>query len=524
VNARLALPRALGALALIALAGACAPRPTAPLAPRPVPYVPVSPALPPIPEVEAPLAIRVVHPTPGTPKPRVDSTFVFGSVGTGGAALSINGTPVPVAPNGAFLAYLPVPENGVYELTAAKGGQQATATAAYRAPAAAPPPAAAAAPAVPEGVFAAPRAGVVTGGADTLATGSDAVYARPTPTGTYRWFLPRGARLRVLERRGEQYRVALDTTSAWIPASAVTLADTAPAAPTAPTGSARLRRTGGTPELVVPARGAPFLVEVGDSALTLTVYGAAPRGTPAALPASDPYVRAVAVDTAGGAHRYRLSLARGLWGYKAWYDPDGMLVLRLRPPPAIDPAQPLRGRRIVIDPGHPPGGATGPTGLTEAEANLAISLRLANLLRARGAEVIMTRTENVAVGLSERTRMAVERDAELLVSVHNNAFGEGANPFRQHHTTTYYFQPFSAGLASALNQEIVAVTRLPNHRAQQGNLALVRPTWMPSALTESLFMMIPEQEAALRNPEFLDRLADAHARGIEEFFRSRAAR
>jgi N-acetylmuramoyl-L-alanine amidase len=138
VNVRHSLPRALGALVLAALA-ACAPRATTP-ALRPVAYVPVSPALPPIPEVEAPLAIRVVHPTPGTPKPRVDSTFVFGTVGTGGAALRINGAPVPVAPNGAFLAYLAVPENGVYELTAAKGRQQATATAAYRAPS---PPAAA---------------------------------------------------------------------------------------------------------------------------------------------------------------------------------------------------------------------------------------------------------------------------------------------------------------------------------------------------------------------------------------------
>jgi N-acetylmuramoyl-L-alanine amidase len=45
---------------------------------------------------------------------------------------------------------------------------------------------------------------------------------------------------------------------------------------------------------------------------------------------------------------------------------------------------------------------------------------------------------------------------------------------------------------------------------------------MPTALTESLFMPIPEQEAALRNPEFVERLADAHVRGIEAFLRERA--
>jgi N-acetylmuramoyl-L-alanine amidase len=50
-----------------------------------------------------------------------------------------------------------------------------------------------------------------------------------------------------------------------------------------------------------------------------------------------------------------------------------------------------------------------------------------------------------------------------------------------------------------------------------GNLALVRPTWMPSVLTESLFMALPDQEAALRHPGFVRNLAEAHARGIERF-------
>jgi N-acetylmuramoyl-L-alanine amidase len=40
---------------------------------------------------------------------------------------------------------------------------------------------------------------------------------------------------------------------------------------------------------------------------------------------------------------------------------------------------------------------------------------------------------------------------------------------------------------------------------------------MPAVLTESLYLMFPQQEAALRDPAFLDRLAGAHIRGIERF-------
>ena len=71
-------------------------------------------------------------------------------------------------------------------------------------------------------------------------------------------------------------------------------------------------------------------------------------------------------------------------------------------------------------------------------------------------------------------------------------------------------------------KRIAETTGIPDRGAKWGNLALVRPTWMPSVLTESLFRPIPEQEAALRDPAFLDRLADAHVRGIEDFLRVRA--
>jgi hypothetical protein len=247
-------------------------------------YVPVSPALPAIPAADGPLDIRVVHPTPGTTRPQVDSTFIFGSVGSGRAALSINGVPVPVAPNGAFLAFLAVPQDGVWSLEASRGTQRVTAQRAY-----ASPPAAAAAPAtpaadvVPVGVFERPRAGTVTGGADTLATGSDAIPGRPTPSGSYDWFFPRGTRLSVVERRGQQYRVSLGGgTDAWVAMDAVTLGTAEPPAPATVAAPVFRAAAGGHTEMVVRgARGAPFRVEAADRALRLTVHGvqggAAPR-------------------------------------------------------------------------------------------------------------------------------------------------------------------------------------------------------------------------------------------------------
>jgi N-acetylmuramoyl-L-alanine amidase len=525
-------PTARTALLGCAALAACAPATSPPPGPEPAPplvYRPVSPALPPIPAVDGPLAIRVVHPAPGSPRPAVDSTFVYGSVGTGRAGLEINGTPVPVAPNGAFLAYLPLPADGTWRLRATAAGREDRAEVAYRSG-----PAAAAAPGAvpPPATYSPARLGTVTAGTDTLATGSDAIPARPTPTGTYRWFFPRGTRLAVEERRGGQYRVRLGAqTEAWLDAAAVELAEGASPPPEGAIGEVTVRRTGDAYELRAPAEFRPFLVEPADSAVTVTVYrtgGAA--GTLDVTGARDGFVTGGSAGPLGTATRYVVRTGHPAWGYRAWYEADGTLVVRLRRPPPLDAADPLRGRRIVVDPGHPPAGATGPTGLHEAEANLAIGLRLAERLRARGAEVILTRTgpdplvsaTSSAVELRARADLAVRADADLMVSIHNNAFGDGANPWRAHGTSVYWFHPFAAPLARALQREILRETGIRDIGALQGNLAMARPTWVPSVLTESLFMPIPEQEAALRDPAFLDRLAEAHVRGIEAFLRERA--
>src|SRR5688572_12557793 len=86
-------------------------------------------ALPPVPLVDGPLAVRVVYPPANAVIQSRDSNFIFGTVGSGRATLTINGVAVPVVPNGSFLAYLPVPPAGApqYAIVAARGADTARA-------------------------------------------------------------------------------------------------------------------------------------------------------------------------------------------------------------------------------------------------------------------------------------------------------------------------------------------------------------------------------------------------------------
>lgn len=84
----------------------------------------------------------------------------------------------------------------------------------------------------------------------------------------------------------------------------------------------------------------------------------------------------------------------------------------------------LQARRIVIDAGHGghDPGTIGRAGLQEKDLVLDVALRLERLLREQtGAEVVMTRSNDVFIPLEERTAIANAKGADLFLSVHANS-------------------------------------------------------------------------------------------------------
>jgi N-acetylmuramoyl-L-alanine amidase len=218
-----------------------------------------------------------------------------------------------------------------------------------------------------------------------------------------------------------------------------------------------------------------------------------------------------------GLYELKLQLTQDIWGYDSYYKGNTFYFQLNKPPSHV---RKLKGKTIVVDPGHSKDpGAIGPTGYTEAEANLAIALALRKELQSKGAKVIMTREDDSHVELYDRPVIAKLNDADLFVSVHNNALPDGVNPFTNHGTSSYYYHPHSIDLARCIHTEMLKATGLPDHGLYHGNLAVNRPTQYPAVLVECAFMMIPQQEAMLKTDKFRKKLAKAITKGIKNFLK-----
>src|SRR3989449_6991527 len=358
---------------------------------------------------------------------------------------------------------------------------------------------------------------------DTVHTGTtdSMTPGKAVPAGTYNWFFPTGTTAVLSGRWNDQVRLQLSKSSAvWVNAADVIPLPAGTPPPGGVVGSVRLQPGPASITLRVPLpHKLPFQVSEQERALTLRLYGVASDINWMQYGGTDPLVTRMSyAQPAVDEVTITLELARRVWGYRTRFDGRDLL-LEIRRPPAIDPDRPLKGRTIVLDPGHPPVGATGPTGLWEPVATLAVALKAKALLERGGATVLLTRTDSLPVDLFPRTHFAELHDADVLVSIHANALPDGVNPFVNNGTSVYYFHPRSAPLARALDRALVAELGVRDLGMGRGDYALVRDPWMPSALTEGLFMMIPEQEALLASPAGRLRYARGVATGIEEFLR-----
>ena len=207
------------------------------------------------------------------------------------------------------------------------------------------------------------------------------------------------------------------------------------------------------------------------------------------------------------------------------------------PPRIIAASKPRVRKLVVIDAGHggPDNGMRGPIGtnatwFVEKDVTLSVAKKLETVLRARGYDVLMTRTTDTLIALYDRGRIANANHGDVFVSIHCNAPGyNNAAGARERGFETYFLaeaktederrvqdmenesvkfetganaakgDPLSfiitdmaqnehlresSDLAQTIQDGLIEVHPGPNRGVQQANFAVLRGSYMPAVLIE----------------------------------------
>ena len=176
---------------------------------------------------------------------------------------------------------------------------------------------------------------------------------------------------------------------------------------------------------------------------------------------------------------------------------------------------------VVVDAGHG-GRDVGATrnGIYEKDIVLAMSMQLGRILQQMGYSVIYTRTEDIELDLEPRVDIAENARASVFVSVHANSLG--ANASTVNGVETYHAPGASLGksLAEFVHAQILASTGANDRGVRSARFHVILKTSMPAVLVETGFITNPSEAAKLVDSAYQLRMAEAIARGVDQFLKS----
>ncbi|MDT8910456.1 N-acetylmuramoyl-L-alanine amidase [Amycolatopsis sp. PS_44_ISF1] len=172
----------------------------------------------------------------------------------------------------------------------------------------------------------------------------------------------------------------------------------------------------------------------------------------------------------------------------------------------------LRGKRIVIDPGH--GGedlGVVAGGLREADIAWDLARRLEGRMQATGMEALISRGPNHSPTELERARFANDAGADLFLSLHSDgnpsprAQGVASFHFGTGNGTTSTVGELLAGF---IQREVAARTGLRDCRTHYKTWEIFTRTRCPAVRVEIGYLTNPDDARNLGDPAFRDIVAE----------------
>nr|WP_244325726.1 N-acetylmuramoyl-L-alanine amidase [Shewanella aestuarii] len=258
------------------------------------------------------------------------------------------------------------------------------------------------------------------------------------------------------------------------------------------------------------------------------------------------------------------------YGNRLVVDLDDSFSAEAKAKVAVQSSDSNRDIIIAIDAGHggEDPGSIGPSGMYEKRVVLSIAKRLADKINATpGLQAVMTRTGDYFVDLNRRSELARRSKADLLLSIHADAFTSpqprgasvwvlsmrradselgrlleqtekhsellgGVGDIIQNSDVEKYLvqtlidmqknnsMVMSNDIAKDILRDLGSITHLHKKSPEAASLAVLKAADIPSILIETGFISNPQEERLLKNGNHQQKLADAIHRGVLRYFES----
>ena len=196
-------------------------------------------------------------------------------------------------------------------------------------------------------------------------------------------------------------------------------------------------------------------------------------------------------------------------------------TLTPRPPFQLANPEALKGKVVVIDPGHggKDVGAVGLAGTREKDINLMVSLQLQEELKKWGAKPVITRKTDTddMDELGDRVRFGQKNRGDIFISLHSDAaLNREATGF-----TVFYYSPkgqVDLLLAKTTQQGLKQYMQTKDRGIRSANFFVIKRNPAPSILIEMGFISNRVEEQELMNPEYQRDVVEGTVQGVANYF------
>ena len=177
---------------------------------------------------------------------------------------------------------------------------------------------------------------------------------------------------------------------------------------------------------------------------------------------------------------------------------------------------------VVLDAGH--GGEDGGTveqTATEKEINLAVVLKMRELLENQGICVVLTREQDIFIKLEERVRVANGEKADLFVSIHCNYYEKDSLIYG---LECYYCKGAEDGkyYAERILDTIEKSGEIVSRNAKPSGYYILKNTTVPAVLVETGYLSNYNERNQLMSGEYQEKLAQGLVERIIEGLEEKA--